>query len=228
MSLNKVFKNSIDIILNGEEMTLLPHKAIYYKKERALILADIHLGKTGHFRNAGIPVPPELAYVDLETIDELLNDKSIEIEKLIVLGDLSHAKINFDWRVFEEWRYKNKEIQIQLIKGNHDILSDANYYSLNIEIFDLLILNKFLLVHNFKDEDNIDGLYKICGHIHPGVRIYGKAKQTLTLPCFYFGESVGILPAFGRFTGKHIIRPSENDVVFVIAELEGKKKVMRI
>lgn len=224
----KDIPNSIDIKIYDEELTLLPEKAIYYKNEKVLILADVHLGKTGHFRNAGIPVPPELAYVDLETIDGLLNDKSLDIEKLIVLGDLSHAKLNFDWRVFEDWRNKNKRIQIQLIKGNHDILSDNIYKSLDIEIFKIAALNKFILVHNHRDEENINGFYKICGHIHPAVRISGKARQAMTLPCFYFGESVGILPAFGRFTGKHLIRPNEKDFVFVIADFEGEKKVLKV
>lgn len=224
---NKI-KNSINIIINGEELNLLPQKAIYYKKEKALLIADIHLGKTGHFREAGLPVPVELAFVDLVTLDSLLNDMNMNIEKLIVLGDLFHSKINFDWRIFEEWRFKNRDIQIQLIKGNHDIISDSNYDSLNIKVFDLSILNKFMLVHDYDSGENINGLYKICGHIHPGVRIYGKGRQALTLPCFYFGERYGILPAFGRFTGKHIIKPEENDAVFVITDSDGENRIVKI
>ncbi len=227
LTLNKQ-RNTVDIRIYNEELTLLPEKAIYYKKERALILADVHLGKTGHFRNAGIPVPQELAYVDLETIDSMLSDKNFEIEKLIVLGDLSHAKLNFDWIVFEEWRIKNKDIQIQLIKGNHDILSDNVYQSLDIEISKIAVLNNLILVHDSRHSESVNGFYKICGHIHPAVRISGKARQAMTLPCFYFGKSVGLLPAFGRFTGKHVIRPGEDDVVFVIADFEGEKKVLKV
>jgi DNA ligase-associated metallophosphoesterase len=207
---------------------LLPEKAIYYKSEKALILSDIHLGKTGHFRNAGIPVPSELAYTDLETIDKLLNDNNLDIEKIIVLGDLSHAGLNFDWKVFEEWRMKNKNIHIHLIKGNHDKLSVSIYRELEIEISDAAVLNKFVLVHNHRDAENTVGMYKISGHIHPAVRIKGKARQGFTLPCFYFGESTGVLPAFGRFTGMHILRPNGNDVVFVIMDSGGEKKVLRV
>ncbi|MEO8208999.1 MAG: ligase-associated DNA damage response endonuclease PdeM [bacterium] len=224
----KILDKSISVILKGEELMLLPQRAIYYKKEKALIVADIHLGKTGHFRNAGIPVPADLAFVDLLRLDDLLIDENLEVEKLIVLGDLFHAKQNFDLRIFDEWRESNFKIKIQLIKGNHDIFSNEIYRSLDIEIFDVAIINKFLFVHNYNDEQNVDGLYKICGHVHPAVRIYGKARQALTLPCFYFGESFGILPAFGKFTGKYIIRPCENDSVFVIADMEDGKKVMRV
>lgn len=219
----KILDKSISVILKGEELMLLPQRAIYYKKEKALIVADVHLGKAGHFRNAGIPVPSELAFVDLLRLDDLLLDENLEVEKLIVLGDLFHAKQNCDLRIFDEWRESNFKMKIHLIKGNHDILSNEIYRSLDIEIFDLAIVNKFLFVHNYNDGENLDRLYKICGHVHPAVRIYGKAKQVLTLPCFYFGERFGILPAFGKFTGNYIINPKENDSVFVISDFQERK-----
>ena len=214
--MDKIIKRPTDIIINDENLTLLPQKAIYYRREKALIVADIHLGKAGHFRSAGLPVPVELAFVDLEALNDLLNNSDFVIEKLIVLGDLFHAKLNYDRKIFEEWRVQNNELEVLLIKGNHDILTDSIYESLNIKVYEIMILNNFLLIHNFEDEDEIGELYKLCGHIHPAVRIHGKAKQSMTLPCFYFNDRIGILPAFGRFTGKHIIKPDENDIVFVI------------
>ena len=212
----KLIKSPTDIILNDELLTLLPQKAIYYKREKTLIVADIHLGKAGHFRSAGLPVPAELAFVDLEALNDLINNSDHEIEKMIVLGDLFHAKLNFDINIFEEWRIQNNNLEIHLIKGNHDILTDSIYESLDIKVYEIMILNNFILIHNFEDEDDIGGYYKLCGHIHPAVRILGKAKQSMTLPCFYFTDRIGILPAFGRFTGKHIIKPDENDIVFIL------------
>lgn len=219
---------SLDIVLNDEEFTLLPQKAIFYKKEKALIIADVHLGKAGHFRQAGLAVPAELAYADLQILDGLLGRSGLVIERIIVLGDLFHATLNPDWRIFEEWRKLNSDPEIILIKGNHDILSDSHYEELDIKVSEIMILNNFMLIHNFEDEEEIGGLYKLCGHIHPAVRMQGKAKQALTLSCFYFNESIGILPAFGRFTGKHIINPSESDNVFVISGSGEGDKVIRI
>ncbi|MEO8666454.1 MAG: ligase-associated DNA damage response endonuclease PdeM [Ignavibacteria bacterium] len=216
------------IFLNNIEMILLPQKAIYIVKEKALLIADIHLGKGGHFRNAGIAVPPDLAFADLEVLDELLEAPSLEVERLIILGDLFHAKKNIDWIIFEKWRELRSDIRIQLIKGNHDILTEANYNAIDIDVCDSALLSKLLLVHNYKDEENIEGYYKICGHVHPAVRIHGKAKQSLTLPCFYFGESFGILPAFGRFTGRYVINPNQNDSVFVVSGQDDQKRVIKI
>ncbi|HEX8671093.1 MAG TPA: hypothetical protein VF710_04365 [Longimicrobium sp.] len=37
------------------------------------------------------------------------------------------------------------------------------------------------------------------------------------LPCFHFGADVGILPAFGAFTGAATVAPLPGDRVFVVA-----------
>jgi metallophosphoesterase superfamily enzyme len=40
----------------------------------------------------------------------------------------------------------------------------------------------------------------------------------LRLPCFWLGDDVGVLPAFGAFTGMHPIRTDAGDRVFAIAD----------
>jgi uncharacterized protein len=60
--------------------------------------------------------------------------------------------------------------------------------------------------------------YSISGHIHPGIRIGGIAKQALRFPCFYFAEQFAVLPAFSRFTGLALIQPKQNENVFAIVE----------
>ncbi|MES2766787.1 MAG: phosphoesterase, partial [Bacteroidota bacterium] len=60
--------------------------------------------------------------------------------------------------------------------------------------------------------------YLLAGHIHPGVKLTGKGRSVLKLPCFYFGERQGILPAFGGFTGLGIIQPQRASQVFVVVE----------
>ena len=59
--------------------------------------------------------------------------------------------------------------------------------------------------------------YALCGHIHPGVRLYGTGEQSARLPCFVLGARRAILPAFGRFTGLADIAPSPGDRVVAIA-----------
>ncbi|HNU41619.1 MAG TPA: phosphoesterase, partial [Cyclobacteriaceae bacterium] len=63
-----------------------------------------------------------------------------------------------------------------------------------------------------------EGVYNLSGHIHPAVRLKGTGRQSVMLPCFYFGKQQGILPAFGSFTGMARIVPKKEDRIFVIAE----------
>ena len=50
------------------------------------------------------------------------------------------------------------------------------------------------------------------------MRISGKAKQSIRLPCYYFTQSHGILPAFGKFTGNYTLDYKVADSVFLITE----------
>jgi len=60
--------------------------------------------------------------------------------------------------------------------------------------------------------------YAFCGHIHPGVNLSGRARQSITLPCFAFGKRQAILPSFGRFTGRIAIRHEKQDRIFGVLE----------
>jgi DNA ligase-associated metallophosphoesterase len=206
------------INLFGEELYLLPEKALYSPFHKTLLAADIHLGKVGHFRQAGIALPGGLAEADLITLDKLLNE--FETQHIIILGDLFHSGINYDINLFTTWREKHKSLNINLVKGNHDILSDEIYNYFDIILHKKYFLwNKILLTHqplgNGLELNGCD--YVLCGHVHPAVRLIGKGKQSIKLPCFFFGEKQGILPAFGAFTGKWIIRPRASERVYAIS-----------
>ena len=41
--------------------------------------------------------------------------------------------------------------------------------------------------------------------MHPGLVLSGRGADRLRLPCFHFGPQVGLLPAFGPFTGLHVL-----------------------
>ena len=80
-----------------------------------------------------------------------------------------------------------------------------------------LKIDWFILTHE-PMENPAGEYYNLAGHIHPGVHLSGKGRQSITLPCFYFGQHQGILPAFGSFTGLAMINPKVNDQVFAIAD----------
>jgi DNA ligase-associated metallophosphoesterase len=210
--------------LLDQDLLLLPQKAIYWQQEKALICADVHLGKVGHFRKAGIAVPRDLEQSDLAVLSDLIYE--YQPKKILFLGDLFHSDMNADWTWFALWRQQFPKLAISLIRGNHDIIHDSHYQQLNIDLYDELAVGPFLMLHHPLPETRLQQLdsYAFCGHIHPGVSLVGKGRQSVTLPCFAFGNKQVILPSFGKFTGRVAIRSRETDRIFAVL----KDKVMPI
>ncbi|MGB0176584.1 MAG: ligase-associated DNA damage response endonuclease PdeM [Owenweeksia sp.] len=205
--------NSHSFLHKDEELILLPERCIYWPAQKALLIADTHLGKITHFRKSGIAVPDRAAYRNLQRLESLLKDQ--RPEKVYFLGDLFHSELNSEWLAFKALLRSYPEIRFILIQGNHDILHEVSYANLKFEVHtEPLNIGPFTLSHEpLQDSPG----YNLCGHIHPGVRMSGAARQSMRLPCFYFGEKGGILPAFGEFTGLHILQPKKQDQVFIIA-----------
>lgn len=202
----------------GQQLSLLPDKAIYWHEQQSLLLSDLHLGKAVHFRKAGIPVPAKVHQHDLQRLDALIG--STNARKVFFLGDLFHSELNTEWNDFTAWMEKHPRLDFTLIKGNHDILPEQAYADSRLQLVEKeLALPPFLLTHEpLVDKKEESGLYTICGHLHPAVSLRGNGLQQITLPCFYFGLHYALLPAFGKFTGFHKIKPRKGDSVFAITD----------
>lgn len=210
--------------LLNQDLLLLPQRAIYWKQENALIAADVHLGKVGHFRKAGIAVPRDMEQNELAVLSDLIFEHKPEM--LILLGDFFHSDMNADWDWFILWRSQFPKLEIILIRGNHDIIDDSHYFDLNIQLHEHLLIGPFLMLHHPLTDSKLKDAegYVFCGHIHPGVRLIGRGRQAITLPCFAFGAKQVVLPSFGKFTGRVAIHSSKSDRIFAIA----KDKVLAI
>ncbi len=206
--------------LLGQQIILFPQKAMYWAEERALIVADLHIGKVGHFRKAGIAIPKLLEQEDLAVLSDLVN--LVKPEKIIFLGDLFHSDINNDWNWLKLWCELFRGTEMILVRGNHDILHDNYYREAGFTVCESLHLSPYFFSH--EPLENPGNGYAISGHIHPAVRLRGKGRQSLILPCFHFGEKQAVLPAFGRFTGNCCIAVSQADITFVVM----KDKIMML
>lgn len=195
-----------------QTLLLLPEKAIYWKDKGMLILADVHLGKAGHFRKSGIPISDLVHSKDIYIIEKLINE--FQPREVVFLGDLFHSDHNQGWEIFRRWIRSKDPLQFKLVLGNHDVLEASAYRIKNLELVGKLDCEPFSLTH-IPEETTY---YNLAGHIHPAVRLRGKGRQSLRLPCFYFGQTNGILPAFGNFTGTARITINKEDCLFVIAD----------
>ena len=203
-----------EIVIFNNHFYLHKTGAIYWKEKNTLLLADIHLGKVGHFRKSGIPVPRKVESVFYDKISKLKN--SLNFSQIIFLGDLFHSSLNNEWFLFENW-VKKSVLKIILIKGNHDIIPKLKFQQVGIKTYNDLKIEKFLFTHHPK---KINDHFVFSGHIHPGVRLAGKGKQIMKFPCFIYNKDQIILPSFGGFTGMHLSKIKNDDQVFVITNKE--------
>lgn len=200
--------------LLGESFYLLPQKAIFWKEQKTLLLADTHFGKITHFRKAGIAIPDSAAIQNFHRFQTLVDD--LNPERVIFLGDLFHSDLNTEWLAFKKLIKSRPDISFELILGNHDILHKQTYANSNLKVYgETLEIGPFIFSHEPLEKPN---LFNIYGHIHPGVRMLGHARQSMRLPCFFFRPNSGVLPAFGEFTGLHILQPNRDDTIFLIVD----------
>ena len=206
-------------ILHKQTLWLSPARCIFWEEEKALILSDLHFGKTGHFRKEGIGVPQNIFKEDLQRLFTQI--QFFKPEKILIAGDMSHSRANKEIDLFLKWRNDLSSVDIYLIKGNHDILSNKFYEEANIKVEKKkLAIKDFCFTHDFASdcEDSDEDIFTFSGHIHPGIKFNGNGKQSFMLPCFYFSDKHAVLPAFSLFTGLYKLRPKKKDKVFALVE----------
>jgi DNA ligase-associated metallophosphoesterase len=139
--------------------------------------------------------------------------------RLIFLGDFLHAAEGRDpetLRVLNDWRRRHAAMEMTLVRGNHDARAGDPPRELEIRcVTGPHRDGPFDLDHHPRRKGEA---YVLCGHIHPAVTLSGAARQHARLPCFWFGKEIGVLPAFGEFTGVAEADVQPGDQVFVIAE----------
>lgn len=210
--MKRLLDSGIQAEIFGEQLHLLPQKAIYWEREKCLLIADLHLGKGNHFRKNGIPVPASSQQVDWTKLKTLFATEGLL--KVIFLGDLFHSSFNEDCVKFEKMIAEYPHLQFDLVAGNHDILDEHLYKRMGMKVhLKPLRISPFILSH--EPLENIENEYNLAGHIHPGVQLKGKGKLRQRVACFFFGKNSGLLPAFGSLTGLHTLKVKKDDQVFI-------------
>jgi uncharacterized protein len=201
--------------IKEQQLWLSCDRTLFWEEEKALIVSDLHFGKTGHFRKSGLAVPQALYRNDLQRL--LVQIQYFQPDKLIIVGDLFHSEANKEMELFIRWMDNFPDLELNLIKGNHDILVGGWYEKAGITVSDKdLVIGGFHFVHDISGSEAKKAHYSFSGHIHPGIRVQGAGKQSLCFPCFYFAEAYAVIPAFSHFTGVALIEPKKHEHVFAI------------
>ena len=212
--------SDVQVRMAGEEIVLLPERAFFWPRTGTLVAADFHWGKAATFRAAGIPIPRGTTGDDLARLDAALLRTCAR--RLVVLGDLFHARAGrIATRTLAElrrWRGLRSELEILLVRGNHDRHAGDPPDDLLINCVDApAFVPPFVLRH--EPSSSAEG-YTLAGHVHPCAVLTGPGLQRARLPCFWLTPRAAVLPAFGSFTGLGPVSPEPQDRIFVIADDE--------
>jgi DNA ligase-associated metallophosphoesterase len=210
----------------GEELELHPEHAVYWRRRKMLLVADPHFGKAASFRALGVFVPKGTTQEALGRLDALI--ARLSPEHLVFLGDFLHAKEGRNAETFNAlaaWRSSHSTIGMRLVRGNHDRRAGDLPAEVGIPSFDGPVLEApFALAHH---PVSVGNQYVLAGHLHPCAVLTGPGRQRERLPCFWFGRDVGVLPAFGQFTGCAEVDVTEGDAVWVVAD-DPSSMVIRV
>ena len=163
--------------------------ALWLKKEKILIINDLHLGYEEALHRKGIFVPK----FQLEEIIKNMNSifKKINPKAIIINGDLKHE---FGTVLRQEWKevlkfldfLLQKKIEIIIIKGNHDPILPFIAEKRGIKVVPEFMIQDTLVVHG-------DKLAKtkakriIIGHEHPAITLREGSKWE-KYKCFLKGK----------------------------------------
>jgi len=201
------------LTLANEQLLLLPHKAAYWARERMLIIADIHFGKAASFRALGVPVPAGTTSANLMALDMLM--VQYEVRHIMFLGDFLHARAAHapaTLAAMLAWRQRHPDLQLTVVRGNHDAHAGDPPGELGIEMVDEPhVIGPFAFCHH---PDVLVPSYVLAGHVHPVYRLRS-GWESLLLPCFLVGPQRMVLPSFGAFTGGHAVIAQPDETVYV-------------
>lgn len=207
----------VPVVLNGTDWELLAQGVAWWVGRRWLAIADAHFGKAAAFRARGVPVPQGTTTDNLDRLDALI--EALQPSTLVFLGDLFHAReshASATIAALQRWRERRAALDVVLVEGNHDLHAGAPPAGLRIRcVAEPWIVDGIAFCHH---PQPVPDAMVLAGHLHPAVRLSGRADDSLRLPCFWLRDDRLVLPAFGSFTGGASIARVPGERVFAIAE----------
>jgi uncharacterized protein len=205
------------IEFGGGEWLLLADRAAYWSDRRWLVVADAHFGKAATFRARGIPVPTGTTSETLARLSRLI--ERVQPAVIVFLGDLFHAHeahAAATLATLQSWRTQHAGLELVLVEGNHDLAAGTPPAALGIQVeSEPWRVGAAAFCHH---PQFVPDACAIAGHLHPVVRISGRADDSVRLPCFWLRKGLAVLPAFGAFTGGARFEREEGDRVVALAE----------
>jgi len=178
-----------------DNLTLTPEKAIVI--DDTAVIADLHLGFENVLQDHGIAFPRIQIKDVIENVEAIINKYSIG--RLVIAGDLKHEfsrNLPYEWEDVELFLKTFSDIDIEVVRGNHDNFLAAILAKHGIELKESVEVDGWLIVHGHK---YVDGKRIIMGHEHPAIKVRASGA-IYSYPCYLRlkdgNREVIVLPAF--------------------------------
>lgn len=179
----------------GEEMRLVHGRALFWPREQALLVADLHLEKASFFAGHGQLLPP---YDSRETLERVaLAVRETGAKRVYALGDNFHdAKggLRLEPHAAGMLAALTRALDWVWITGNHDAGAEEIAGG---ALADEVSAGGLVLRHKARDDERRP---ELSGHFHPRLTISARGRR-IARPCAVMSERRLILPAFGALTG---------------------------
>lgn len=184
----------------GQEFVLLSSHALYWPREGALLVADLHLEKGSWYAQTGQMLPP---YDSRETLERVADAVKVTgARRVITLGDNFHDNAGthrLDPYAAGMLESLTRALDWVWITGNHD---EHMPRAFGAEITAELELGGIILRHEAKRGETRP---ELSGHYHPKMRVRVRNRH-IARPCAVVSRSADagdrlIAPAFGAYTG---------------------------
>ncbi|MFB6352098.1 MAG: ligase-associated DNA damage response endonuclease PdeM [Bradymonadaceae bacterium] len=190
-------EHRLTVEIPGEQLVVCGERGIWWPAASVLLVADVHVGRIAAGRARGAAVPGDSLGATLEQLGRLID--RTDPDRVVVLGDFVQDRAGLNPRVVERVgaAISTWSAPLELVPGNHDRRVGPLPEEWPVTILEPVTrLGPFVLRH---EPEPTDGGYVLAGHYHPTVRLEAGRDQ-LRLPCFAFGDRVGISPAFHAVT----------------------------
>jgi uncharacterized protein len=209
---------SAEVTLDGVEVELLPERALFLRRARALVVADLHIGKSESYRRFGVPSADGIDEETLERLGRAAMRAGAKV--IVVVGDLTHHADGIGEAEMERFaRFRERiMLPIRLVEGNHDRGARTLPAEWMVDrVGPRFALDGVRFVHEPPSQPAAQ--WTISGHLHPMLSV-SRGVRGVEVPAFVVDRSLRtlVLPAFSKFTRGVRFEPREGVEVFAIAE----------
>lgn len=188
-----------------QEFTLTRGNALYWPRERALLVADLHLEKGSFFAGHGQFIPP---YDSRETLERVaLAIRETGARRVITLGDNFHdadGAARLEPHACGMLAALTRAVDWVWITGNHDLAKDGRRAETEcggVQLEELELAGIMLRHQARRGELRAE----ISGHYHPRLQLMLRQRRIrracTVISTHRQGSGRMILPAFGAYTG---------------------------